>query len=201
MRILSLSLLLLLAACAGSTPRRADGSPAADGPDPAAQLQAELASQGIYPEYRPTRVTFVDHKSGVKVGLLNEATTEKSSYYSEMRRDAAYKVVPDLDMGVLMKQLEDFGLFQDAIPSGGRVRGARMTVQVDRGGQLYTLAYASKDAADRRQQVMDCSLAVQAIYNNHSSYQQIDNPQGAEIFREGQQVPEGSGGFRGLGGN
>ncbi len=198
MRILSLCALLLLSACAGSTPRRADVD---SGPDAAALLEAELASQGIYPEYRPTRVTFKDHKSGVTVGLLNESSTDKSSYYSTARSDAAYKVIPDLDMGVLMRQLDEFGMFQDALPSLARVRGARMTVQVDRGGQPFTLAYVSKDSADRRQQVMDCSLAIQALYNNHSSYQQIENPQGAEIFREGQQQPDGAGGFRGIGGN
>lgn len=201
MRILPLFILLLLSACAGSTPRRADLDADQDGPDAVAQLEAELASQGIYPEHSPTRVTFVDHKSGVKVGLLNEATTDRSSYYSEARLDAAYKVVPDLDMGVLLKQLGDFGLFQDALQSDGRVRGARMTVQVDRGGRLYTLAYVAKDTADRRQQVLDCSLAIQALYNNHSAYQQIKNDQGAAIFQEGRQVPAGSGGFRGLGGS
>ncbi len=161
-----------------------------------ARLEAEMAARGIYPEHRATRVTLKDHRSGVTIGLLNESHTAKADYYSREARAPTYKVVPDLDMGALLKQLEEFGFFEDARPGSARVPGARVTVQVERGGQTWTLAWTSADVEtrpERVEQVRHCGQAIQAVYNVHPAFQLIDNDQGARFFEEEQQrLREGS---------
>lgn len=146
------------------------------------QLESEAAALGIEAEQRPSRVSMRDHRAGVTIGLLNESHTDVASFYSEKRAMPTYKVIPDLDMGALLTQLEDFGFFAAATPSASRVPGARRTVQVERAGQVYTLAYTTESDAPRRELVQRCSMAVQAVYNYHQAYQVVENPEGEAYF-------------------
>ncbi|MCH2111818.1 MAG: hypothetical protein MK213_03085 [Planctomycetes bacterium] len=173
---LLLVLLALLGGCA---------SPATNHTSSASnELEAQAAKRGIFPEIRATRVTFVDHKTGSKVGLFNEALTSKAEYYSKVRNTATYKVVPNLDMGALLKQLDELDFFQKAERNSRRVRGARMTIQIERDGDFWTMAYVSGGTEDDFLRVQQCSIAVQALYNAHASYQQIDNERGVEFFQD-----------------
>ncbi len=169
-----LLLTALLSACAGpSLPEEA------------------LASRGILPENRPVRVTLLDHRAGTKVGLFNESMVSKTERYSVLRREATYKVIPDLDMGVLLKQLEQFDFFEDAIPSANRVRGARITLQVSRADQVWTLAFVQGDPAEKLRTLQDCRLAVLVLYDRTLGLQVIENKQGADIFKSGTQPKKG----------
>lgn len=149
-----------------------------------ATLEAEAKAAGITPERLPSRVSLKDHRTGVTIGLLNESKTDQADFYSQVRSAPTYKVVPDLDMGALMAQLKDFGYFNAASSSTARVPGARITVQVERGGLTRTLAYTTESNAERVQLVQDCSTAIRAIYNLHQAYQVIDNPKGTDYFEE-----------------
>ena len=181
MRLAAAFLLLPLWACAG--PTGSSGS-SGSGVDPRAALEQEMSSEGIYPEHRPSRVTLKDHRSGVTIGLLNEALTNTSAYYSTPRAQLVYKVIPDLDMGALLKQLEEFGFFQAAFPNEARVPGARSTVQVERAGQTFTLAYTTESDQKLVDRVINCSSAIQYVYNEHQAFQVIENPQGMQYFEE-----------------
>jgi len=174
-----LPILLLAAACSGAAPR-GPASPAAVG-DPAA-ADAVPAPGDVQPETRPTRVTLKDHRTGATLGLLNQRMTSESEFYSKLRKNPTYKVIPDLEMGALMRQLQAFGYFGSARRSADRVPGARVTVQVERGGVVSTLAWASGDGADRIKMVQDCSLAVRTLYNVHHAFQVVENPQGEGFF-------------------
>ncbi len=183
-------LVLLLAACGGVAPKP-DG---ATEEDPRAGLEAQLAARGVFPEERPTRVTLLDVRSGAKVGLLNEATTSKSEYYSAIRADAAYKVVSDLDMGALLHTLESLGFWENAAQTSGRVRGASVMIQVERGGTTFTLGYSNRDTAERIKVGVDCKETVRAFYDVHTSYQTVESDRGAQLFLES---IEGNGAGRG----
>ena len=188
MKILPLFLVLGLLSCGTAgvnntsnqsfSPKDASGSN---------ELTRAAAAQGIYPELSPTRVTFVDNTTGLKIGLLNAASVEKADYYSEQRRNADYKIIPNLDMGALLKQFEELDFFTTANRSSRRIRGARKTIQVQKGTQFYTLGYVSGGTKKQYDQLFNCSLAVQSVYNVHDSYQRVDNKSGTEFFKEGTQ--------------
>lgn len=143
-----------------------------------------MAAEGIYPESTPARVTLKDHRSGATIGLLNRAHTDSSALYSEVRTQLVYKVIPDLDMGALMKQLEQYDYFAAALRSEARVPGARTTIQVERGGQVYTMAYTPESAQEVVDRMQQCSAAIQYVYNKHQAYQVIDNQVGESYFQD-----------------
>ncbi len=172
-----LPLLLLTAACAGA-PGTDVSPPGTAGSSPS----AEATPEGVRPETRPTRVTLKDHRTGATVGLLNQQMTSESEFYSQLRKNPTYKVIPDLEMGALLRQMEAFGFFGAARPGADRIPGARVTVQVERGGQVSTLAWAPGDSEERIKMVQDCSLAVRTLYNVHHAFQVVDNPQGEGFF-------------------
>lgn len=180
MRFLSLLPLaaLVFGACSAPAARPA----AAEEGDPTASLEASLAAQGVYPEELPTRVTLLDTRSGVKVGLLNEATSSKAEFYSVQRRDAAYKVVPNLDMGVLLAALEEIGFFDHARPGAERVRGATVMLQVERDGSTWTLGYNPHDPADLIRCGVECKETVRAFYNRTTAFQSVASDEGALLF-------------------
>jgi len=138
----------------------------------------------IQPETRAVRVTYVDHKSGNKIGLFNESNVDKTNYYAQMRRDASYKVVSDLHMGALIFQLRELHFFEDAAPNAQRVRGARSTIQIAIEGRTWTLAYVSGGSQEKLLQLQDCTSAVRAIYDANQSFQNVENNDGADYFKD-----------------
>jgi hypothetical protein len=138
----------------------------------------------IQPETRAVRVTYLDHKSGNKIGLFNESNIDKTNYYAQMRKDASYKVVSDLHMGALMLQLRELNYFNDAAPNNQRVRGARSTIQIAIEGQTWTLAYVSGGTQEQLLQIQDCRSAIRAIYDANQSFQRVENSEGADYFKE-----------------
>lgn len=161
MRILTSFLLIALIGACGSTPP-------------------------ITPETQPCKVTLKDYVSNFDLFLINEAHTSKSEYYSQVRNNAATKVIPDLDMGALMLQLEDFGFFEIAQTGFRRTPGARTTLMVERGGLKYSLSQSLERDADVIVQIENCNQAFRAMYDAHYSMQVIHNNQGKELFEKQQ---------------
>ena len=156
-------------------------------------MLAELARRGIYPETRPCQVTVKYHNSGQTIGLYNESYVDQSDYYSQAKRSAAYKVVEDIEMGALLKQLEEFGYFKRADPGVVRRGGVTMSLLVRRGTDAWTVHLPryvgdpedEKRIAEHRELqefAYDCADAVRAIYNTTRALQLIDNELGAEYF-------------------
>ena len=145
--------------------------------------EAAMAARGIHPEMRPVRVSLLDHRAGTKVGLFNEAMVSKTEQYSVLRREATYKVIPNLDMGVLLKQLEKSDFFQSANPNSKRVRGARITLQISRADESWTLAFVEGDPSKKLRILQDCRSAVLTLYDKTLGLQVIENDQGADLFR------------------
>ena len=147
---------------------------------------ALVSNYSIQPETSPSQVTLKDHRTGATIGVLNESHTSKDAFYSESRRDADFKVVSDLQMGALMLQLEENGLFREAVDGAVLVPGARTSILVNRGGRTWTLAFSTRDGTDRQQLVQGCRNAVRAIYDANQSFQVVNNQKGAGFFLEEQ---------------
>ena len=123
------------------------------------------------------------HRSGQTIGLYNESYVSQSDYYSQQRRSASYKVVEDINMGALLKQLDDFGYFDEA--SDGVVRpggGKSITVLIRQPDQAWTFSWGPADGAEDQEFAYKCADAVRAIYNTTTSLQLIENAEGAAFF-------------------
>lgn len=146
-------------------------------------LLLACAGPTILPESSPTRVTITDHRNGTTIGLLNEAWTSSSDWYSQVRRSSTYKVVSNEEMGALLAQLDQLTFFEASRPGTSRMPGARKSVVVEKAGQAWTLAFAATDPAEHVQAVSSCGEAVRFVYNSAMAYQLVDNPGGAEFFQ------------------
>lgn len=172
------------------------------------KMFADLAKQGIFPETTPARVMIKYYNTGQTIGLYNESYVGQSEYYSQQRANADYKVIRDIDMGALLKQLDDFGYFEDATPGIIRAGGSSLTLLVQRGVDAWTVhlpryvGRADDDAAQAAYKgemefAYKCADAVRAIYNTTRSLQLINNDQGAAFFEnEAQRISEENTGTR-----
>lgn len=142
------------------------------------------AAPTIVPEERPTQVTFRDYRTQTDLALVNEAQTSAVDFYSQARDNATTKVVPNLDMGALMMQLEDFGFFDQATLGARRVPGARTILVVERDGQSYSLALTREGDVGRQNLANNCNGAFLMVYNNHRSMQLIENDDGRALFED-----------------
>lgn len=152
----------------------------------AAVIGACGSTPPIVPETQPCQVSFKDYRTGLDFFLINESHTSKTEYYSQVRRDAKTKVIPDLDMGALILQLEDFGFFEIAEAGHRRTAGARSTLLVDRGGLKYSLSQHRDREPSVSAQIEKCNQAFRAMYDAHYSMQVIHNNQGKELFEDQQ---------------
>lgn len=149
-------------------------------------LGACSSSPTIVPEERAALVTLKDMRTGLDLFLANEAHTDRSDYYSQARRTADLKVVPNLDMGALMMALEDYGFFTHADVGLRRTPGARTTLMVEVGDEKYTLSMSPEQSADEIERAVNCNSAFRALFNASFSMQLIDNPDGRALFEDQQ---------------
>ncbi|MHC4823860.1 MAG: hypothetical protein ACYTEP_07570 [Planctomycetota bacterium] len=221
MRILPVTLLSLLFACAGPAPTPQNGTSSSleptantkspmvstDGsmegantiqtPDEAvlgstaekaalereAEMLADLASEGIYPETNPTQVTVKYHRAGTTIGLYNEANVSQKDYYTTARASAGYKVVPNIKMGALLKALEDLGYFEEAQSGIKHVLGSSLSVVVRRGSESYTLSWGESMGKENHELTHTCADAVRVMFDTTLSVQVVDNPAGTDFFQ------------------
>jgi hypothetical protein len=172
------------------------------------EMLADLAAQGIYPETTPARVMIKYYNTGQTIGLYNESYIGQSEYYSTKRANADYKVIRDIDMGALLKQLDDFGYFDEAAPGIVRAGGSSLTLLVQRGVDAWTVhlpryvGRADDETAqaahkDKMEFAYKCADAVRAIYNTTRALQLINNEQGAKFFEnEAQRISDENTGTR-----
>jgi hypothetical protein len=144
------------------------------------------SSPTIVPEDRPALVTLKDMRTGLDLFLANEAHTNRSDYYSQARRTADLKVVPNLDMGALMMALEDYGFFTHAQVGLRRTPGARTTLMVEVGDEKYTMSMSPEQPASEIERAINCNSAFRALFNASFSMQLIDNPEGRALFEDQQ---------------
>jgi hypothetical protein len=147
-------------------------------------MLADLAKQGIYPETQPCQVTVKDHRSGVTIGLYNEGYIDQSTYYTKARASASYKVVPNINMGALLKSLEDQGYFEEAMPGLKKVRGAFLSIIVRRGKESWTLSWGQVMGDKNKELAHSCSDSVRVMFDTQLSIQVVHNPDGSNFFEK-----------------
>jgi hypothetical protein len=148
------------------------------------EMLADLAEQGIYPELIPCQITVKDHRSGVTIGLYNEAYVDQSTYYKESRASASYKVVPNIKMGALLKSLEDQGYFEEAASGGVKMRGSFLSVFVRRGNEKWTLNWGQVMGDKNKELTYACSDSVRVVFDTQLSIQVVDNPDRSDFFEK-----------------
>ncbi len=136
----------------------------------------------IQAETRPTKITLKDNRTGLNFFLVNESHTSRSEYYSQVRNSAELKVIPDLKMGALLLQLEDFAFFSVAEPAMRRTPSAKTTLMIQRGDENWSLSYRTADEASHIRLAERCNAAFFALYNSQVSLQLIENPDGKALF-------------------
>lgn len=154
------------------------------------QMLAELAKRGIYPETKPTQVSVSYHRAGTTIGLYNEANMSQTDYYTTSRASAKYKVIPDIEMGALLKALDDLGYFDEAKDGIERVSGASLTVVVRKGGEKeksYSLSWGASMGKTNNALTQNCADAVRVIFDTTRSVQVVDNPNGTDYFQNERQ--------------
>jgi len=150
------------------------------------QMLADLAERGIYPETKPTQVSVSYHRAGTTIGLYNEANMSQSEYYTTARSSANYKVIPNIEMGALLKALEDLGYYDEAKDGISRVSGASLTVVVRQGGaegKSYSLSWGASMGKTNNKLTQTCADAVRVIFDTTRSVQVVDNPDGGDFFQ------------------
>jgi len=215
MRILLLCLLGLLSACAGpasnsgSSSRMSGSDPASPrggaatlgNPDDAVlgsvaeqdaiereqEMLEELASRGIYPMNDATQVTVYYHRSGVTIGLYNEANVSQADYYTTQRSAASYKVVSNIKMGALLKALKDLGYYEEALPEVKRTAGASLSVVVLSGDERHTLSWGQSMGEKNNELTQNCADAVRVMFDTTMAVQVVENPDGTDFFQNERQ--------------
>ncbi|MFK5956191.1 MAG: hypothetical protein QM477_07085 [Planctomycetota bacterium] len=150
------------------------------------QMLADLAKRGIYPENKPTQVSVSYHRAGTTIGLYNEANMSQSEYYTTARSSAKFKIIPNIEMGALLKALDDLGYYEEAKDGVSRVSGASLTVVVRQGGEeekSYSLSWGASMGKTNNKLTQTCADAVRVIFDTTRSVQVVDNPNGTDFFQ------------------
>jgi hypothetical protein len=144
----------------------------------------EMASEGIYPETIPTQITVKYHRSGLTIGLYNESYISQTDYYQKERSSAAYKIIPDMKMGALLKALTDGNFFEDATDGIKRYTGASVSIVIRHGSKSYSLAWGPSVNKELHKVTNMSADSIRVIYDTTDSMQVIGNASGGDFFQE-----------------
>lgn len=152
----------LMAACAG---------PGARSKEPAAVL-----------------VSLRNFKSGERFELASESHTDRVTYYSGARQDAARKIQSDEIMQAFLEELERQGYGAHARPGRAPAIGTSDTIRwglevEGPAGELSWLVGANASPADWAD-FQRCRDVFLQLYNVTVSYQAVQNASGKEYFEE-----------------
>jgi hypothetical protein len=153
LRILTALSLALLAACASTSSSGASG--------------------------HPTRLTFVDYRSGQAFELVNESHTDRLEQYSELRSNAARKVLDDGTMERLVEFLEDQGFETRSRPGStvppSQVRDGALqwALELDRGDGVRHVAAVPGMSDDDKRGLLTLGKAFLDTYNATFSMQAV----------------------------
>jgi len=131
-------------------------------------------------------VRLQDFKTGERFELASESHTDRVSYYSDQRHDAARKVQSDEIMSAFVGELERQGYGGHAragrAPAIGASHVVRWGLEVESGTrQTHWLVGTGSEAADW-QSFQRCRDAFLELYNITVSYQTVENAGGKSYF-------------------
>jgi len=159
-----------------------------------AACAASGASSGVKGDGGEYLVTLRNLRSGEHFELASESHTERVSYYSTTRPDAARKILADDAMSAFVEELGKEGFDAHAQPgkapsvaSGDVIRWG---LEVEHGSEhRHWLVGTGSQAADL-QTFQKCRDTFLQLYNIAVSYQTVQNQDGHQIFQDS---PKGAG--------
>jgi len=137
-------------------------------------------------------VRLFDADTGVLLELANESHPQWQDVYSQARRAAELKLVPDELLGQVLVAFEEAGFDELAAEGPAPEAGPGLDgwIEVRLGDSLRHLAMP-EGSLDRPRLAAYArmKLAVLEAYQSVAGLQLIDNPSGHELFKEGPQAP------------
>ncbi len=133
------------------------------------------------------RVTFRDYTIDRHFELASESHTDRVSYYSQVRDDAARKIQHDGVMRALTNELERQGYKRHAQEgnaprqSGGILRGS---LQIEDGEHTSHWVVGRGTDAQERIDFNTCMQTFFELYNASQGLQAVDNDRGPAFFEE-----------------
>jgi hypothetical protein len=131
-------------------------------------------------------VTLHNFKTGERFELANESHTDRVTYYSDPRHDAARKVQTDEVMSAFVRELERQGLEGHAQP--GRAPSAtgsdviRWGLELEDGGKSEHWLVGTGSAAADWKEFQVCRDMFLELYNATVSFQTVENKSGKQYF-------------------
>lgn len=151
-------------------------------------LLASCSSLGGHQGEPGVLIVLRDFRSGERFELASEAHTERVSYYSDKRADAARKVQENDIMAAFVAEIERRGFEQHAQP--GRAPSVassdviRWGLEIERGqNRSHWLVGVQSPGADWKQ-FQECRDAFLELYNVTVSFQAVQNESGKQFFSE-----------------
>lgn len=146
-------------------------------------------------EHGPLLVRLQDFRTGERFELASESHTDRVTYYSGERRDAARKVQSDEIMRAFVEELARQGYGAHArtgrAPSFGSTDVIRWGLEVEsETAQTHWLVGTGSQAADW-QSFQKCRDTFLQLYNITVSYQAVENAGGRSYFGDQKGSSEG----------
>jgi hypothetical protein len=136
------------------------------------------------------RVTLRDYTQGARFELVSESHTDRVTYYSQARSDAARKVQTDEVMRALVREIDGKGFGNHSQEGPAPSQGGRAlsrSIEVERDGAVEHWPIGNGSQVDERQAFHVCVDEFLQLYNISASFQAVENPVGRDYFEESQQ--------------
>ncbi|HEX6882688.1 MAG TPA: hypothetical protein VF530_04860 [Planctomycetota bacterium] len=143
-------------------------------------------------------VTLHNYRIAQRFELASESHTDRVTYYSSARDDAARKVQTDEVMSAFLRELERLGLGTHArtgrAPSTATGDVIRWGLEVSSGERQVHWLVGTGSKAEDWQAFERCRDTFLQLYNSTVSYQTVENQSGKQFFDERAQASSQKGG-------
>jgi hypothetical protein len=137
---------------------------------------------------RKVLVSLRDYRATQRLELASETHTDRVTYYSNERPDAARKVQTDDVMGALVDELDGRGFEAHAsagpAPRSARAEVVRWALEIEVDGQAQHWLVGPGTAGEEWKSFQACRDAFVQLYNVTVSYQTVRNGTGGEFFQD-----------------
>ena len=121
--------------------------------------------------------------------LASESHTDRVTYYSELRSEAARKIQTDEVMALLVEEIENDGFERYAQEGRAPSRGGEAVtraIEIENGDRTEHWLIGNGSSVEERKAFNECLTEFLEMYNISASFQSVANPVGHEYFdREG----------------
>lgn len=150
---------------------------------------AACASAPAAPEHAEVLVTLRNYQTGQRFELASESHTDRVTYYSSERGDAARKIQVDEVMLALVEELDRRDYATHARPGRAPEKtneSTRWALELESGERELNWTIGTNDPRERWTAFQQCRDLFLELYNATVSFQTVENQQGRGYFQEPQ---------------